>query len=118
MHYFNELTSHYIQYSILNVHEACLSGAWNRNDIDKILVLNPAPTNEVELKANLLNKAILESVDLRTAYIASFNANNGLQPCDSPDTYIYWDSIHPTKYVHQLLAAQVFEFLKANNVTS
>jgi outer membrane lipase/esterase len=32
--------------------------------------------------------------------------------CKSPDTYLFWDGIHPTKATHALLAQDVSQALK------
>jgi phospholipase/lecithinase/hemolysin len=34
--------------------------------------------------------------------------------CEAPDTYLFWDEIHPNTRVHQYLALEVCDVLKAN----
>lgn len=36
---------------------------------------------------------------------------NGVTVCATPDTYLYWDSVHPTARGHQLLAALANDYL-------
>lgn len=35
--------------------------------------------------------------------------------CGDPNTFVFWDTMHPTTGTHKLLAAQVSNFLKAGN---
>lgn len=34
--------------------------------------------------------------------------------CESPDTYLFWDGIHPTKAVHSIIAQRAIDVLTAN----
>ncbi|WP_298745590.1 autotransporter domain-containing protein [uncultured Brevundimonas sp.] len=37
---------------------------------------------------------------------------NGVTVCASPDTYLYWDSVHPTAAGHRLIAALADDYLR------
>jgi phospholipase/lecithinase/hemolysin len=42
--------------------------------------------------------------------------DDGVMPCSNPDEYAFWDSVHPTKVMHQLLAGIVEEGLSKTDM--
>jgi phospholipase/lecithinase/hemolysin len=50
---------------------------------------------------------IISSPSLSEAYLTSKLAEDGTMPCASADQHIFWDHIHPTAAVHQVIATIV-----------
>lgn len=51
---------------------------------------------------------------LMEAYSVEKKAEAGVEPCKNPDSYIFWDHVHPTAIVHQVLAGELIKFINAN----
>lgn len=51
------------------------------------------------------NPALFES------YIVNKEVEAGITPCDNPDEHVFWDHVHPTRVMHQMLANEVIEFI-------
>ena len=64
--------------------------------------------------AKKINFDILNNPVLKTAYLTGQYAAQGGEACANPDEYLYWDRIHPTRAVHQLLSAFVMNDLEKN----
>ncbi len=105
MQYFNELISKRAQYQLSNVNDACYPGNYDGNNA----ALAALPNAKI-------NKMIMGNVELRVAYSTAQSASAGVQPCANPDNYLFWDHVHPTKVVHQLLANYVVNLLKENGI--
>lgn len=54
-----------------------------------------------------MSQMIVNSPSLDEAYNTSKLYESGIRPCDNGNQYIFWDHIHPTETVHQILAAIV-----------
>lgn len=51
------------------------------------------------------NPALLES------FIVSKEVSAGVKPCDNPDEHAFWDHVHPSRVMHQILAKHALEFI-------
>lgn len=108
--YFNDTYQHPEKYNIKEVHKACYGGEYSLRSI--LAKVKPA-----EINAALEQKIdIMGSPSLRTAYLTSKLADDGVEPCQNPDEYMFWDQIHPTRVVHQLMAFDVMNILKENDI--
>jgi len=54
---------------------------------------------------------VLNSPGLKEAYLVAQMLKDGLDPCNNPEQYVFWDQLHPTVVVHQILAAITIENL-------
>jgi len=59
------------------------------------------------------SNTIINSPDLYEAYNLGVGARAGYKPCENPDEYIFWDTIHPTGVAHRMIAARVLDDLAA-----
>ena len=60
---------------------------------------------------NVTDSCLNINTDSTTNYLSSQTPRTG---CTNPDTYIFWDTLHPTTRTHKILADNVVPFLKAN----
>ena len=50
-----------------------------------------------------------------TSSTGDYLYTQALRPeCSNPDTFLFWDTLHPTTHTHQILADAVTQFVKAN----
>lgn len=121
-YFLNDLLDHPGKYSptITNTTDPCWTGDYlsqQQYTAQDISYLNH------ELKINLPNdthiqaisSGIMTSTVLSTAYQLHKLLAAGLQPCDDPSQYVFWDKVHPTTVVHQLLA-QIVENALTNQI--
>lgn len=110
---------------ISNVTESCWTGGYTMQapvtevtiaahlqatfDANKLHgLINAAQT--IDFKA--LAHQIAINKDLSAAYSVALSLESGATPCADPDAYVFWDGIHPTKVVHEVLAGEVGEYIK------
>ncbi len=58
------------------------------------------------------SKTILLSPALREAYALGQNYDNGKQPCNHADQYLFWDDLHPTAIIHKVLGRIIIDELE------
>lgn len=108
--YFNDTYHHPEKYNIKDVKNPCYGGDYSLRSL-----LNMA--NDKELNAALEQKIdIMKSPSLRNAYLTAKLADGGVEACENPDEYMFWDQIHPTRVVHQLMSFDVINILKENDI--
>ena len=76
--------------------------------------LSNAYTQTDAFKAEGFASSVAASPDLMVAYQTQSEAGDTLQPCENPDSYIFWDKLHPTHIVHEIFAHSAIEFIKEN----
>ena len=54
---------------------------------------------------------IATSPALSEAYRVSDAASSGVNPCNNPNEYIFWDHIHPTAVIHTLLFQEITNYV-------
>lgn len=59
------------------------------------------------------NNYIMNSPSLKEAAQVAAWQEAGVEPCNNPDEYLFWDSVHPTQVTHKIMAYVVEEALKA-----
>lgn len=123
---FNDLLDHPEKYNekyhslISNVTQGCWTGGvllnkTNENSIQQELKINnPKATFNAENVARFIQN----SPALRESYNTSKSFLHDLAPCDHPEQYLFWDSIHPTAIIHDILSQIVIEKLTADNSLS
>lgn len=50
--------------------------------------------------------------DIGEAQLVSKAHSIGAQECNDPDSYIYWDRVHPTRPVHNIIGTIITDYLK------
>jgi len=120
---FNDLTAHTDKFNqkyqthLSNINEACLlNGIMLKKDgnLEKSL-LPVAEKMAQKYNAHALATGILHSPSLKEVYLAGGVKDevSDKEMCDYPDQYIFWDRIHPTTVVHQILSSIVTEKLES-----
>ncbi|HSW71129.1 MAG TPA: SGNH/GDSL hydrolase family protein [Gammaproteobacteria bacterium] len=102
-----------VNLTVLN--KACWQGGltFNNRATSSLLYLktdlqNKLLANQVNDSAALTNQ-VIASPGLKEAYLKGRMRELGLNPCSNPDQYVFWDLIHPTEVVHQILSAITIE---------
>lgn len=112
--YTDDVLTNPAKYGFKNTSEACYGGAyWFR-------ALN-AFKNNAELEAAKKSRIdIMGSRDLRVAYMAGKISDQSPVDltCADPDTYMFWDQLHPTTKVHRMISQRLFDKLQDNNIFS
>lgn len=72
-------------------------------------------TAEIEA-AKQVHLDLINNPSLNVAYRTGLASLTGEVPCDNPDDYLFWDTIHPTRVVHQLIANKAMTFLQSHGV--
>lgn len=60
-------------------------------------------------------KPILQSPILNQTYQIGLAYDNGKKPCDNADQHLFWDDLHPTAVIHQVLGKILIEFIEQSN---
>lgn len=69
-------------------------------------------TNVVPAVPYTVLTLINSSPALKEAYSISQKAALGMVPCEDADDYIFWDKVHPTAVMHDLIAKKVTEYIE------
>ncbi len=104
---FNDLLTNPYKYNIKNTLDACYTGGFYRNRGIKADELAAAKKIKLDIENN---------PSLMVAYQNGNLAAAGDIFCTNPDEYVFWDVIHPTRYVHQLIAQEALKFLASNGI--
>jgi phospholipase/lecithinase/hemolysin len=109
MKYMDDLLKQPGSYNMKNIKDACYNGGYYINH-------NLANKDEIAA-AKLYNLDIMNNISLRTVYLNSIIAAKHLATeCEEPDTYLYWDQVHPTRITHHILATLAVSILNENDV--
>jgi phospholipase/lecithinase/hemolysin len=108
MPYFRDAILHPENFRLKNVKDACFGGGY---------YLDPKLMNMQEVKAAKdINLDLMTNVSLRTAYMNAKLALLGNNVCEAPDEYMFWDQVHPTRIIHQVIAILALTVLNENDV--
>lgn len=51
---------------------------------------------------------------LAEAALVAQKSASGMKPCADPDSYLFWDKVHPTSVMHMIISRRVIEFVDEN----
>lgn len=68
-------------------------------------------TSAGQLPATSVGQSIMQSPDLFETYMVGKLAADGKMACTMPDSYFFWDHVHPTRIVHQLFSIWVIDYI-------
>jgi thermolabile hemolysin len=79
---------------------------------DTYALFNDLLTNPSKYQVSNTTQSCLNiNTDSSTNYLSTQTARS---QCSNPDTFVFWDTLHPTTHTHKLLADAVAAFYKAN----
>src|SRR5262249_52844029 len=100
---FNKIVSNPGKYHLKYVDKACYDGDFGSfSEEHKNCPYVKTPVRDMGL--------------LPAAYYAQVESPKPWHVCSNPYDYVYWDSLHPTKHMHQLLADVVMKTLRQNDI--
>ncbi|VVC77022.1 Phosphatidylcholine-sterol acyltransferase [Aquicella siphonis] len=109
--YFDDLIVNPDKFHLKNVTQACYDGGyWLKArglDTREFKAVQAARQADID---------ILNTPSLRTAYLTSEMSLAGEKSCANPDEYLFWDHIHPTRVVHQLISSILVRELRAHGI--
>ncbi len=82
--------------------------------IKQALIANNQIHQQADLQA--MSHLITQSPELSYVYQMSQAYAAGAVPCANADDYVFWDFIHPTQTVHQLLSDMVIASLESSDI--
>ena len=110
--YFDDVYQHPEKYEIKNVKSPCYGGDYSLRSL-----LNDRVATREIAAAKEQNIDIMNSPSLRAAYTTAKMADDGTgDVCATPDEYMFWDQIHPTRIIHQLMALDAASILKKHDI--
>lgn len=101
------------QIQISNMQDACWLGGYTLQHDELQTAISNANhgENSKPLNAKLASQFVMNSPALKEAYATGKAYEKGATPCEKPDTYVFWDKVHPTSVIHRIIAAIVIETL-------
>lgn len=110
-HYFDDVIEHPAKFSLTNATGSCYQGDYMRN---RHRLVNDYEVKAIEqqIKVNVLTNPSLE-----TAYLTAKLADSGVEACEHPENYLFWDQLHPTAAMHQVIADLMMAELEKHGVS-
>jgi phospholipase/lecithinase/hemolysin len=115
--------------SIKDTTEACWSGAETLKEIHGNQYRENQVNTEIssELSKNMtggkqfdtksISHYILNSPDIYEAYSVSKAHEEGLQPCENSNEHIFWDDVHPTAQIHEVVGKLAMDVLNKAGIS-
>jgi phospholipase/lecithinase/hemolysin len=108
---FNDAYYNHDKYNIKNVSTPCYSGGYSL----RAMIRDRQATREFAA-AKEQNIDIENTPSLRVAYATARMADSGIDACDTPDEFMFWDQIHPTRVMHQFMALDATTILNKHDI--
>ena len=105
--YFSEVYNNPARYNIKNVSTPCYDGEYSLRSAVAVREISAAKEQNID---------IMHSPSLRTAYATAKLSESGTEACETPDEYMFWDQIHPTRVLHNLMSLDAMMILTKNDI--
>lgn len=98
---------------IKDVQDACWQGGFfEKNRINPDLLRKEVRAAMISAgkgteSVDAITDMILKNPVLSAIYQSGIDYENGARPCDDADSYFFWDHIHPSAVIHQVIAKLV-----------
>lgn len=96
---------------VKNTYDMCWHGGYSIQQKHLEAALKQKFGSE-KINSRVMSESILLSPDLAAAYSVGESYSRGATPCDDPDTYVFWDKVHPTAVIHKVMAAEMQRFMR------
>lgn len=106
--YFNDITTNPAKYHLQNVTDPCYGGGFS---LRTQLLQSWETQHNVSAPLDIRN-----NMQLQEAYLVGQLHDNDVNKCDNEDAYLYWDKVHPTRVVHQIIATVALQILNENGI--
>lgn len=119
---FSQITQNPVEYNekyhshLSNTSESCFKGGYflNRNIEDQRTLVSDIEEH-MQLptaQARQFARGIQESAVLTTSYDAAKSFERGAaKQCSDPDSYLFWDEIHPSAAAHTIFSMMMIDFI-------
>jgi phospholipase/lecithinase/hemolysin len=101
------------QLHITNTTDACWPGGYTLQRLSaaqlEAELAHSALGNKINLKQ--FAESVVNSPDLAATYQVGQSYLRGETPCNDPDANVFWDQLHPTAAVHQLLGQIMIDYI-------
>jgi phospholipase/lecithinase/hemolysin len=105
--YFNDTYEHPEKYGIKDSKTPCYTGDYSLRNL----------INDREIMAaKEQNIDIMNTPSFRVAYATAKLVESGADACDVPDEHMFWDQIHPTRVLHNLMSLDAMTMLTKNDI--
>lgn len=108
--YFNEVIANPAKFGLKNVTHACYQGYYVRHR-NRLTNIAEVKAIEQQIKVNVEYNPSLEE-----AYLTSKAAENDASVCEHPEEYLFWDHLHPTTAMHQVISDLLMVEFEKNGV--
>jgi phospholipase/lecithinase/hemolysin len=105
-----------------NLTDSCWTGGYTLHAANKKAEVNALAEelqksqvnlNDQKFDAKAAAQYVLSNPDLAETYAVEQQYLRGnAKPCDHPETYMFWDKLHPTSVMHSIIAQLVLEKLR------
>jgi len=112
---------------ITNVKDSCWSGGYSKakRKLTRSFItekINSYNRSQIKFTSSVAHTdELAEYIYQSPALLEGFKMSNykemGLKPCENPDSYIFWDKVHPGSVPHKIIAQELIEFISVNYKT-
>lgn len=104
--------NHQYHTHVSNTYNSCWGGGYTLNQKHMEYTLDhQLKAGKSNLNATMVSQYIMNSPDLQAAYNVAESYSRHVAPCADPDSYVFWDKVHPTAVVHRMMSESIIHFI-------